>query len=69
MTADEKAEAFRAYLAGMEEGGKSALYDQIMRIPPEDTVNQAVQDYLGMISRQDMEGMMRQSLSEQTGMD
>ena len=69
MTADEKAEAFRAYLAGMEDSGKSALYDQIMRIPPEDTVNQAVQDYLGMISRQDMEGMMRQSLSEQTGMD
>ena len=69
MTADEKAEAFRAYLAGVEDGGKSALYDQIMRIPPEDTVNQAVQEYLGMISRQDMEGMMRQSLSEQTGMD
>jgi len=66
-TVQEKAAEFKAYIASLDEAGKARAYVQIMSIPSAETVRQAVDQALGGMTRADIEAMMMQALSEQTG--
>lgn len=66
-TVQEKAAEFKEYIASLDEAGKARAYVQIMSIPSAETVRQAVDQALGGMTRADIEAMMMQALSEQTG--
>lgn len=65
---EQKDAAFRAYIAGLDEKGKSEAYVKIMSIPGQEQIDAAVNQAIGGISRADMENTMAQAITEQTGM-
>lgn len=65
----EKEAAFREYIAGLDEAGKAAAYIQIMSIPTQEQIDQAVSQAMGSKDRAAMEASMVQALTQQMGMD
>ncbi|MCR5297401.1 MAG: ABC transporter ATP-binding protein/permease [Clostridiales bacterium] len=68
-TETEKAMALRARVAAMSEAEKAAALVSILTVPSEEQIRQAVSEYIGSYSREDLETLMIQSLTEQMGMD
>ena len=68
MSDEEKAEALRGYLAGLDEEGKADAYVRILSLPDRNAVTQYVEQALGSMSRDDMEAALTQSVEAQTGM-
>ena len=69
LAAGEKAEAFRARLAAMEEDARGALYKTLMTVPSDDLIQQTVRDYLDSMSREELTASLVQGLAAQMGMD
>jgi putative ABC transport system permease protein len=68
LTDEEKAEVFRAYLAGLDEEEKAEVYQKIMSIPDAQELDAMVAQTMDTMTRADMEAAMLQALTEQMGM-
>lgn len=65
----DKDAAFREFISGLDEEGRAAVYIQIMSIPTEEQLIEAVTQALGSMTRADMEALLVQALSQQMGMN
>lgn len=63
---EQKAEDFRTYISQLNETGKAQAYLDIMSIPPDEQVDEAVEQTLSSMTRAEMEETMLQALTEQT---
>jgi len=63
-----KESEFRAYIDSLDEKGKAETYVQIMSIPTEEQLSEAVSQAMGQMTRADMEAAMIQALTQQMGM-
>lgn len=68
LTDEQKAEEFNHYIEELDEKGKADAYIKIMSIPSEDTINTAVSQTLGAMTRADMEAAMAKALTAQMNM-
>ena len=68
LTDAQKEADLRDYIAGLDEAGKAEAYVQMMSIPSQEQVDEAVLQSAGLMSRSDREEMLRQGLSEQAGL-
>jgi putative ABC transport system permease protein len=68
LTDDEKADAFKDYIASLDEKEKAAAYVKMMSIPSDDEINAMVSQTMNGMTRADMEDAMAQALTSQTGM-
>ena len=69
MTDAEKETAFRTYVSGLEEEGKAEAYLAIASIPSQEQVDQAVEQSVGSMSREEMEQSMKEALLSQAGLE
>ena len=69
LTDAEKEKELREYLAGLETAGKAAAYIKIMCIPPQDYLDDMVEQTLQGYTREQIEELMTQALVENMGMD
>ncbi len=65
----QKETEFRSHVDSLNDIQKAAMYIEIMSIPSEETVSQALDNILGSLKRADMEDAMIQALVQQTGMN
>lgn len=65
LTDAEKETEFRNYIAELDTNGKAAAFIAINSIPPEEFVNQNLNQTLGNMTREDMEKAMADGLSAQ----
>ena len=68
LTDTEKEEEFRKYVTELDENGKADVYVEIMSIPTEDQLSEAVLQALGAMTREDMDAAMIQALTMEMGM-
>ncbi len=66
---EQKAEAFKNYIAEQDEQGKAEAYAKIMMIPAPEMVEATVAQTMGSMTRADMEAAMLQALTSQMGMN
>ena len=69
MTDAEKETAFRTYVSSLEEEGKAEAYLAIASIPSQEQVDQAVEQSVGSMSREEMEQSMKEALLSQAGLE
>ncbi len=69
MTAEEKEEEFRAYVAQLDQQGMADAYVKIMSIPSQEQLDTSVAQAMGNMTREDMENSLIQATIQQTGMD
>ena len=69
MSAAEKAEAFKAYLAAVSDAEKPALYKKIMSVPPQEMIDKALEEQTKDMKREDIEAQLIQTLTAQMGVD
>jgi putative ABC transport system permease protein len=65
---EEKAEAFRDYIAELDEENKADAYTHIMSIPGTEEMNAMVSQTMSSMTRTDMETTLTQALIQQMGM-
>ena len=65
---EEKEEEFRNYIDGLDKKEKADAYIQIMSIPTQEQLDEAVSQAMGDTKREDMEAAMIAALTEQMGM-
>lgn len=63
-----KADYYKNYAEGLSEAEKAAAYIKIKSIPPEDAMNEAVDNIVSKMSREDMEKAMLTALTTQMNM-
>lgn len=68
LSEDEKEAKFREYISGLDLRGKAEAYVRIMSVPSDEQINQALEQTLGSMTREDIEASMIQALTEQMGM-
>ncbi|MGN0629364.1 MAG: ATP-binding cassette domain-containing protein [Oscillospiraceae bacterium] len=64
----EKEDEFRAYAQELSEAEKANAYVKIMSIPSDEQVSAAVEQIIGPMTREDIENMMAEAITQQTGM-
>jgi putative ABC transport system permease protein len=69
VTTEEKASAFKEYIASLDISGKAAAYIQMMSIPSDEEIEQFVSGTLAGMTRADMEAAIAPAITSQTGMD
>lgn len=69
MTDEETAAAFRENAAAMTSSEKADAYVKIMSVPTDEIIAQTIEQTIGGMSREDMETMLLQSISEEITMD
>ncbi len=69
LTMEEKEKELHDYLSGLDEEGKASAYIKIMSIPPQDQVDAMVEETLSSYTRDDMEALMLDNLSESMSVD
>ncbi len=67
LTAEQKETEFRAYVAEMTDAEKAAFYVSMQAIPSAEFVQQQLDAALGNMTREMLENMLKEGLSEQTG--
>ncbi len=65
--ADKEAD-FREYVSELSETEKASAYVKIMSIPSQEQIDAAVEQTVGAMTREDIENMMAEAISQQTGM-
>ena len=68
-TEAEKASAFRAHIATLDQASLADAYVKIMSIPPQEMLDTAVSQTLASMTREDMEAALIQATIQQTGMN
>ncbi len=68
LTDEEKETEFRKYIETLTETQRAQAYIDIMSIPSEEQVQGAVSQYVGSMTREDMEAVMVEAFSQQMGM-
>ncbi len=68
LTDEEKEAEFKKHLDALTEAEKAATYIKIMSIPPEEYVEQALNQSLGSMTREDMEKLMTENILQEMGM-
>ena len=68
LSAEEKEADFRNYVAELSEAEKAGAYVKIESIPSEEQVSAAVEQTVGPMTREDIETMMTDAITQQTGM-
>ena len=69
MTDEQKQAAFKTYVDGCDEAKKAALYIKMRALPGDEELNAQVQQIMGGMTRADMERMLSEGLTGQTGMN
>ncbi|MBO4217421.1 MAG: ATP-binding cassette domain-containing protein [Clostridia bacterium] len=69
MTDAEKAAAFRDYAASLDSEERADAYVRLMSVPPEEWVSAAVEQYFGIMSREDIEKAVMLFMQTETGID
>ena len=69
LTDEEKESAFRSYVSGLEEQGKSETYLAIQSLPTQEQIDQAVGQSTGSMSREEMESTLQEALTSQASLD
>ena len=69
MTDEQKQAAFKTYVDGCDEAKKAALYIKMRSLPGDEELNAQVQQIMGSMTRADMERMLSEGLTGQTGMN
>ena len=69
MTDEQKQAAFKTYVDGCDEAKKAALYIKMRSLPGDEELNAQVQQIMGGMTRADMERMLSEGLTGQTGMN
>ena len=69
MTPEEKEEAFRSYIEGLDQAELAKTYVQIMSIPSQEQLDGAVAQTMANMTREDMENALIQTAIQQTGMN
>ncbi|MBE6757571.1 MAG: ABC transporter ATP-binding protein/permease [Ruminococcaceae bacterium] len=67
LTNEQKESDFRAYVADMTDAEKAALYVAMQSIPSAEFVQQQLDATMGGMTREVLENMLKEGLSEQTG--
>ncbi len=68
LTDQQKESDFRSYIADLDEKGKADAYVKIMSIPTDEQLSAAVSQAMENMTREDMEALMIQELTQQMGM-
>ncbi len=68
VTDEQKVVSFDEYIASLDDAGKISAYTKIITTPSEEAVNQAVQQQVGAMTREQIEQLFTENLSEQMGM-
>ena len=68
MTDEQKSEAFREYVAGLNTAEKAEVFVKISSIPPEESIAAFVEETLNSLSREQIEAMVSSSMAAQLGM-
>ena len=68
LTAENKAEEFKNYVAELSDEKKAKAYITIMCIPSDEMLNSSVDGIMQKMTREDMEKALLSGLSQQTGM-
>ena len=68
LTQEDKAEEFRAYVAGLDEASKAETYRSILSLPTQEQLDNAVAQASAGQTREAMEEAMVQAIVQQTGM-
>ena len=69
MTDEQKQAFFKAYIDDCDEAKKAALYIKMRALPGDEELNAQVQQVMGGMTRADMERMLGEGLTGQTGMN
>lgn len=64
----QKEADFKNYISGLDEAGKAEAYVDIMSIPSQQQVDEAVSQSVGTMTREDMENTMKQALGQEAGL-
>ena len=68
MTDEEKVDAFKSYIASLDQKGKANAYISVMSIPSDSDLEAAVAGAMMGKTREDMETVVAQVIASQTGM-
>ena len=69
LTDAQKEAEFRSYVSGLGEAGKAQTYIAVMCIPSEEELSSMVRQAMGDRTREDMQALMIQALTQQMGME
>ncbi len=64
----QKEADFKKYISGLDEAGKAEAYVDIMSIPSQQQIDEAVSQSVGTMTREDMENTMKQALGQEAGL-
>lgn len=64
----QKEADFKKYISGLDEAGKAEAYVDIMSIPSQQQIDEAVSHSVGTMTREDMENTMKQALGQEAGL-
>lgn len=68
-TDEDKAAAFKTYLASVGDAQKPELYRQMMSVPPQEVLDQALAEAMQGLEREDIEAQLIQTLVTQMNVD
>lgn len=68
LTTQQKEADFREYIHGLSDAEKAETYVEIMSIPSQEQIDASISQTVGQMSRAEMEEVMVQAITEQTGM-
>jgi len=68
-TDEDKAAAFKTYLASVGDAQKPELYRQMMSVPPQEVLDQALAEAMQGLKREDIEAQLIQTLVTQMNVD
>ncbi len=69
LTDEDKASAFKAYISSMSDAQKPELYKQMMAVPPQEVIDQAIEEGMKGLDRAKIEEQMTQTLVTQMNVD
>ena len=69
LTDEEKQQAFRDYVSALDQQGKAETYLAVMSIPTQEQVDQALEQSVGSLTREEKEDTLLQAMTEQAGLD
>lgn len=69
LSSEEKKEELYSYLSDLDQRGKALAYVRIKSIPPQEQVDSMVDETMGNYTRDDMENLLIEGLSETMGID
>lgn len=69
LTDEEKQEAFLDYVSALDQQGKAETYLAVMSIPTQEQVDQALEQSVGSMTREEKEETLRNAMTEQAGID